>query len=347
MLVLPFGRERIRRVAPHPSCLIDELRYHSARPAGDSHLSIRSRLLSLAIKVALKPMLHREDLSIENLRARIATSDQMSGKIPAHVASDTCQLGGVPCRRIRSLDANAERVVVYFHGGGYVLPGAAGHALVAAHLSRAARCEVVLVDYRLAPEAPFPAAVEDALAVVIALAAEGIAFERMVLAGDSAGGGLAAATLLNLKNQGLPQPAAAALISPWLDLALTGDSMKTNHMKDPMLSKAVLDRWAKLYLGERDPLAPLASPLFGDLAQLAPVLVHVGETEVLLGDAEQFVDHIIDAGGSAALKVFSNVPHVFQLLIGRVPEAKTSLDLIGQYILEQFEAGEREGSETP
>ena len=310
-------------------------------------MSIRSRLLSLAIKVTLKPMLHRDDLSIEDLRGRIAASDQMSGKVPGDVVIETCQLGDVPCRRIRAPGASSTRALVYFHGGGYVLPGAAGHALLAAYLSRVAQCEVILVDYRLAPEAPFPAAVEDALSVVLALREEGLAPQNMVLAGDSAGGGLAAATLLNLKLQGLPQPAAAALISPWLDLALTGDSMHFNHDKDPMLSKAVLDRWAKLYLNDRDPLAPLASPLFGDCSQLAPILVHVGETEVLLGDAEQFVDHVIEAGGSAALKIFSNVPHVFQLLIGRIPEAKTSLDLIGQYIFEQFESFKREDQETP
>ena len=179
------------------------------------------------------------------------------------------------------------------------------------------------------------------MAVVQALQEKGLPWHQLMVGGDSAGGGLAAATLLNLKLQGLPQPAAAVLISPWLDLALTGGSMQSNADRDVMLGAEVLARWSATYLGERDPLAPLASPLFGDCANLAPVLVHVGESEVLLADAEQYVDHIIEAGGSAALKIFKDVPHVFQVLIGRIPEAKTSLDLMGQYIDEQFEACER------
>ena len=304
-------------------------------------MSIRGRLVSFAIRLALKPMLRRDDLSIEALRARLATTDQMSGPIPKGFTSDAYELGGVPCRSIAPEALNTQRTLVYFHGGGYVLPGSAGHAQLAAHLGLVGQCRVILVDYRLAPEHPFPAAVEDAMAVFQALHEQGLPSHQLMVGGDSAGGGLAAATLLNLKLQGLPQPAAAVLLSPWLDLALTGGSMQSNADRDVMLGEAVLARWAATYLGERDPLAPLASPLFGDCANLAPVLVHVGDSEVLLADAEQYVDHIIEAGGSAALKVFTNVPHVFQVLIGRIPEAKTSLDLIGHYIDEQFEACER------
>ena len=304
-------------------------------------MSIRGRLVSFAIRLALKPMLKRGDLSIEALRARLATTNQMSEPIPKEFISDAYELGGVPCRSIAPEGLKTQRTLVYFHGGGYVLPGSAGHAQLAAHLGLAGRCKVILVDYRLAPEHPFPAAVEDAMAVIQALNEKGLPWHQLMVGGDSAGGGLAAATMLNLKLQGLPQPAAAVLMSPWLDLALTGGSMQSNANRDVMLGAEVLARWAVSYLGERDPLAPLASPLFGDCANLAPVLVHVGDSEVLLADGEQYVDHIIEAGGSAALKVFRDVPHVFQVLIGRIPEAKTSLDLMGQYIDEQFEACER------
>ena len=304
-------------------------------------MSIRGRLVSFAIRLALKPMLKREDLSIEALRARLATTDQMSEPVSKGFISDAFELGGVPCRSIAPAGLKTQRTLVYFHGGGYVLPGSAGHAQLAAHLGLAGHCKVILVDYRLAPEHPFPAAVEDAMAVVQALQEKGLPWYQLMVGGDSAGGGLATATLLNLKLQGLPQPAAAVLMSPWLDLALTGGSMQSNADRDVMLGAEVLARWAATYLGQRDLLAPLASPLFGDCANLAPVLVHVGESEVLLADAEQYVDHIIEAGGSAALKVFKDVPHVFQVLIGRIPEAKTSLDLMGQYIDEQFEACER------
>ena len=218
-------------------------------------MSIRGRLVSFAIRLALKPMLKRDDLSIEALRARLATTDQMSGPIPKGFTSDACELGGVPCRSIAPEALNTQRTLVYFHGGGYVLPGSAGHAQLAAHLGLVGQCRVILVDYRLAPEHPFPAAVEDAMAVFQALHEQGLPSHQLMVGGDSAGGGLAAATLLNLKLQGLPQPAAAVLLSPWLDLALTGGSMQSNADRDVMLGEAVLARWAATYLGERDPLA--------------------------------------------------------------------------------------------
>ena len=132
-------------------------------------MSIRGRLVSFAIRLALKPMLKREDLSVEALRTRLATTDQMSGPIPKGLISDAYKLGGVLCRSIAPEGLETQRTLVYFHGGGYVLPGSAGHAQVAAHLGLVGRCRVILVDYRLAPEHPFPAAVEDAMAVVQAL----------------------------------------------------------------------------------------------------------------------------------------------------------------------------------
>ena len=140
-------------------------------------MSIRGRLVSFAIRLALKPMLRRDDLSIEALRARLATTDQMSGPIPKGFTSDAYEIGGVPCRSIAPEALNTQRTLVYFHGGGYVLPGSSGHAQLAAHLGLVGQCRVILVDYRLAPEHPFPAAVEDAMAVVQALHEKGLPWE--------------------------------------------------------------------------------------------------------------------------------------------------------------------------
>ena len=257
--------------------------------------------------------------------------------LPETIESFVVEIDGLKIERISSKSSTRTRALLYFHGGGYVLGASPGHRDLAAALAEMADLAVYLVDYRLAPEHPFPAAVDDALQAYQWLLEQGFESSQTILGGDSAGGGLAVSTLLNLKNLGLAAPAAAMLLSPWLDLSLSGASVETNEHADVVLSKSVLVAWADHYLQGRDALAPLASPIYGDLVGLPPVLVHVGSTEILRSDSEDLVDRIIEHDGSAVLKVWDDLPHVFQVLSGRLPEAKASLKLLADYCAQQLQ----------
>ena len=299
-------------------------------------MSFRATLINFLLRRTLKKMLIQQGADIPVLRHRLGASERATGKPRVGVQVEMIDLDGLCLQKVVHDACTSQQAVLYFHGGGYVLAGSAGHIALAGRLSELAGVAVYLVDYRLAPEHPFPAAVDDALKAYQGLLDRGYEASNLIVAGDSAGGGLAAATLLNLKNLGYAQPAAALLLSPWLDLSLSGDSMTGNDDKDVMLSTAVLTAWANASLDGRDSLAPLASPIYGDLAGLAPILVHVGSTEVLRSDSEDFVDRVIEQGGSAVLKVWDDLPHVFQVLLGRVPEAEESVALLAQYCVQQL-----------
>jgi acetyl esterase/lipase len=193
---------------------------------------------------------------------------------------------------------------------------------------------VLMVDYRLAPEDPFPAAVDDATNCYRWLVNEGFDPERIAIGGDSAGGGLAAALLVNLKNLGLPRPGCAILLSPWTDLSVSGESVKSNAKADVVLTERALVTMADHYLGERDRKAPLASPLFADLAGLPPILVQVGSTEILFSDSEAFVKKVKTAGGKVTLEIFPKMPHVFQVFAARIPEGRDAIKKLGQFLLD-------------
>ncbi len=300
-------------------------------------MSLRTKLINFLMRHTVKPLLRRQGADIELIRRRMGADATKVKPLPEGIERVVLETEGLSIERISTLSASGDRALLYFHGGGYVLGGSAGHRDLAVELAKAADLSVFLVDYRLAPEHPFPAAVDDALKSYQWLLDEGYAPGQIIIGGDSAGGGLAVSTLLNLKNLGLTGPAAALLLSPWLDLSLSGSSVKTNEDSDVVLSKSVLAAWAEHYLQGRDALAPLASPIYGDLVGLAPVLVHVGSTEILRSDSEDFVDRIIEHDGSAVLKVWDDLPHVFQVLSGRLPEAKASLKLLAEYCVQQLE----------
>ncbi len=253
---------------------------------------------------------------------------------PDGVRVETVTLGGRPAERITPDGNRADSMVLYLHGGGYCSGSLDSHRQLAARIALASAGPVTLLDYRLAPEHPFPAAVTDATEAYRELLALGTDPGRMAVAGDSAGGGLTVATLLALRSGGAPLPAAAVCLSPWVDLTQSAPSYDALADRDPMVTRVGLDEMARYYLGETDPHTELASPLFAaDLGRLPPVLVEVGAHEVLLDDATGLADRIRAAGGSVTLTVWPELIHVFQAFPGDIiPEADDSIAAIGSFL---------------
>ncbi|TCC02470.1 alpha/beta hydrolase [Kribbella soli] len=236
-------------------------------------------------------------------------------------------LGGVPALDVRVEGADQDGVILYLHGGAYIIGSARTGANLAVPLSRRTGVPAVSLEYRLAPEHPFPAGIHDALAAYRELAGQNV-----VIAGDSAGGGLALAVLLAARAEGLPQPAGAVLFSPWTDLALTGPSIDARGDYDPLFSRANMVESAELYLGGADPHNELASPVFADLKGLAPLLVQVGSAEVLLDDSLRLVARAAEQEVDVSLDVVAGAPHVYQYFAGLMPEADEALDHAATFI---------------
>jgi phosphinothricin tripeptide acetyl hydrolase len=232
----------------------------------------------------------------------------------------------VPAEWTDAEGARDDAAIVYLHGGGYVMGSIATHRGLCARLSQAARARVLSVDYRLGPEHPHPAAVDDAVAAVRFVRESGVAPRRTAIAGDSAGGGLTLATLVALRDAADPLPAAGLCISPWTDLALSGASIATKAAEDPMVRGADLKLMADAYLAGRDAKTPLASPLYADLGGLPPLLLQVGSAEVLLDDAVRMVERASKAGVSADLRVWQDMFHVWHAFAQILPEGQQAVD---------------------
>jgi monoterpene epsilon-lactone hydrolase len=244
-------------------------------------------------------------------------------KAPPAVQISPARLGGVPGERLEG-PSPGDTVLLYLHGGGYFGCSAESHRPITAFFALQG-FRVFAPDYRLAPENRFPAAIEDAVAFYRALLSAGFPPQRIVVAGESAGGGLALSLMLALRSAGVPLPAAAALFSPWTDLAATGDSIRTNTHRCAMFDGAGIAFSARYYLGDTDPRDPLASPLYADLSGLPPLLIHVGADEVLRDDSTRLAQRARDAGVPVELKIWPVVPHAWQLAPHRIPEARQSL----------------------
>jgi acetyl esterase/lipase len=241
--------------------------------------------------------------------------------------------GGVPAEWTETAGASPDRAVVYFHGGGYGMGGVHTHRLLVGSISRASGARVLSVDYRLAPEHPYPAAVEDALSAYRFARGTGLAPASIAFAGDSAGGGLTAATLLAARDAGDPLPAAAVCISPWTDLALTGASLETKSEEDPMIrGRRDMRILADAYLGGADATSPTASPLYGDLTGLPPLLVHVGGREMLLDDSTRFAERAKAAGVEVEIEVWPEMFHVWHAFETLLPEAGQAIAKIGDFL---------------
>lgn len=250
--------------------------------------------------------------------------------VPGDVAFSHDELGGVPAEQVTPAEADTTRTVLYLHGGAYTLGSVGTHRSLCARIAVAAGCPVMSVDYRLAPEHPHPAALDDAQAALAALLDRVGDPARVVVAGDSAGGGLAAALLVAQRDAGDPLPAGAVLLSPWTDLTLTAPSITARADADPMLTAPTLALSAARYAGDQL-RSPLVSPLFADLAGLPPMLVIVGTAEILLDDATSFAERASASGVAVDLEVGEDLIHVYPVLAG-VPEADAAIERIGVWV---------------
>jgi monoterpene epsilon-lactone hydrolase len=267
----------------------------------------------------------------EVLRKILVTAED-SGPVASDLNFEEVSLGGLSALASRPPAARDDRRLLYFHGGGYVLGSPDGHRGVTAELGRAAGVPVVTPRYRLAPEHPFPAAVDDALAAYRALLAGGLVAKSIVVGGDSAGGGLALAMLVAARDAGLPLPAAVLAISPWVDLGCAGASMETKRAEDPMIGREGLLAMARHYLQATPADHPLASPLGADLAGLPPLLIQVGSAEVLLDDATRLAARAGAAGVAVRLDVWPDMPHVWHLMQAALREGRAAIREAGRWL---------------
>jgi monoterpene epsilon-lactone hydrolase len=264
------------------------------------------------------------DGDIETMRANMEAQSAMT-PLPADVSRADIDMAGVPGCRIQAPGVRDDQAVLYLHGGGYVMGSLNTHQELMGRISRQLNTTVYGVDYRLAPESPWPAAVDDAVTAWDWLLGSGIAANQTVVAGDSAGGGLAVALLMALKEQAKPMPAGAVLFSPWTDLTGSGDSVSSRAEADPMISPATLQPMAAHYHADNPADLPSVSPLFGDLSDFPPLLIQVGDAEILLDDSTRLHQRAEAAGTSSTLHVFEEAFHVFQAM-GMLPEAAEALE---------------------
>ncbi|WP_112240837.1 alpha/beta hydrolase [Kribbella monticola] len=290
-----------------------------------------------AIMAAMHGAPPAEDRTVAGQRASF---DQLFKGRPLGdgVTSSPTTLGGVNAIDIRVDGAEGDGVILYIHGGGYVVGSAETGTSLAAALARRVGTAAISVDYRLAPENPFPAAVDDAYAAYRALLDGGKRASDIVLAGDSAGGGLVLAVLLSARRDGLPLPSGAVLFSPWADLTLAGASMDSRAHLDPIFDREQVQWYADQYLAGQNPLDELVSPVFANLTGLPPLLIQVGSYEVLLDDSVRLAARAAESEVDVSLEIVAGVQHVFQYLAGQLDEADEALDRAGQFLTRQLAA---------
>jgi monoterpene epsilon-lactone hydrolase len=242
---------------------------------------------------------------------------------------------GIPAEWVTAPNAVEDRVFLYLHGGAYIMGSCNTHRYIASKLARSTAARVLVPEYRLAPENPFPAAIEDAVKVYRWLISSGFAPDKIIIGGDSAGGGLTLATLISLKDEEEALPALAVLLSRWTDMEGTGESMETRADVDPWLSPDASRTTPALYIRDMDPRHPLVSPIYADLSGLPTMLVHVGNDEILLSDSARLVDRARASGVEITFKIWDEMWHVFQTFA--IPEGQQAIDEIGDFVRKHLE----------
>ena len=246
-------------------------------------------------------------------------------------------IDGVPCEWTKPNGCAADKVLVYFHGGGYNAGGIETHRGITSQLAVLSNVQVLSVDYRLAPEHQFPAPIEDAVKVYQWLLHNNFSATKIAFGGDSAGGNLVVTTLLYLRDKNIRQPACAIALSPWLDLTLSGHSFQTKQKEEPMLVAEAFPSWIKNYLAEADPMQPYVSPVFDAAENLCPIYIQVGSAELLLDDSLRFAAKMKAAGGDITIDVFEKYFHVFQSFYRVLPKARKANKLLATYVAERLQ----------
>lgn len=275
--------------------------------------------------------LSNPNASLADMRANAELFGEMTSE-PAGVSMEKVDAGGVPALMLTPDGAQTDRVLQYTHGGGYVFCSAASHRRLAGHIAKATGCRALVLDYRLAPENPHPAAVNDAVTAYRWLLAQGIKADHIALAGDSAGGGLVVATLLKLRDEGIPQPAGAVPISPWADMEGSGESMQTRAAVDMCVQKPGIQQLGALFLAGKSTRDPYASPVHADLKGIVPMYIQVGDEETLLDDSVRLAHRALDAGVETKLEIYPEMQHIFQICAGNLPQADVAIQRMAVWL---------------
>jgi len=300
--------------------------------------SLRSRILRSTLQRVISNL--DTHLTLREQRTRFDDLAHRGIRLPRGVTACTVQVNGVHAEWIEPAGIGPKQVILYLHGGGYCLCSIDTHRGLAARLALACRSRVLIIAYRLAPENPFPAALEDALSAYHWLLQQGISPRQIAIGGDSAGGGLTLSTTVKLRDAGEPLPAALFLLSPWTDLTFSGESFRTRKKVDPIFGHGDNTlQFAPAYLGTADPANPLISPLFADLAGLPPTFIQVGNDEILLDDSTRLGERLQAAGVDVQLEVWKGMWHVFQVFAPFAPESQQAIEKIGNFFHRQITQG--------
>ncbi len=298
-------------------------------------LSLRARLVRPFLRIVVKRGFSA-DSTVEAARLRLKRMGWLVPYPPRGTETITLDAGGVKAERIATSASRHDRHILYLHGGSYVAGSPGLYRDLTWRLASLCRARVLCIDYRLAPEHPFPAALDDAMASYRWLLAQGADPRCIALMGDSAGGGLALALMLRLRDEGTALPAAAVVVSPWTDLALTGESYRTNAAIDPLLPAELAPSVVELFLDGADPRNPYASPLYGDPAGLPPSLILVGGDEMLRDDGVRMADKMRAAGCRVEIEVWPHMWHVWHLLVRVMPEAQDAIARMAIFMQDKF-----------
>jgi monoterpene epsilon-lactone hydrolase len=293
-------------------------------------MSLEAEFIRLGARLFLKGGT-KPGVSIAARRKRIHAYERWVRMPPDGTETTAQMLGAIPAVRIVRPESQADRYILYLHGGGYATGSPALYRHITWRIAAAARSRLIAIQYRLAPEHPFPAAIDDAAAAWRALLTEGADPWHCTIMGDSAGGGLALALALKLRDEGAPLPAALVALSPWTDLAMTGQSCRPGS-SDPMVNFDDLALLAAQYLAGADPRNTYASPLYGDLRGLPPTLLQVGSDEILRDDAQRMAEKMREAGCDVTLEIWPRMPHVWHAFAPAMPEALQAIARVGDFV---------------
>lgn len=296
--------------------------------------SWQSHIIKILFRLRLMINPHKGVLDVKKTRAE-TESLAANFKTKVEYSHTPIEINKVPAEWIRIPKGSEDSVILYLHGGSYNSGSINSHRSLVANIAASANIQVLIVDYRLAPENPFPAAVEDTIAAYRWLVENNFSPSRIVVAGDSCGGGLALSLLISLRDANEQLPAAAVCLSPWTDLTCTGETWKTNDKSDLMLDPGAILESAHLYLGKTDPRTPLASPLYADFNGLPPILIQVGSDECILSDSTRFAEEAKATGIDVTLEVWEGMQHEWHFAASILPEGRQAIDRIGKFIRNQ------------